>query len=1032
MKSIILHIGDAHISSKNKEVVKTIFSNIVKDIKDLNTKPDYIVFCGDVSFAGQPDQYMIAKELLETELLSPLSLSKDHLLIVPGNHDIDRNQTLEPMETSWAKISSREQLTTFIKNEDKSNEQQLIKKKIEPYLEFGKHYRSLTDENIFVKSHLLDDDFSIGVLCINTAWLSSEYGTDTGRLIVMDEMVSQQARILREKGAQCVVAVLHHPPSSLNEWNQRSTKQIFAKTCDLILTGHYHNEDSELIKKHEGCFYHLTCKSLHSEKMHCGYNLIELNKGLSVTFRSWDNERIEFNADSNNGLENGYYKVCDFTFQDKSIQTSLDLIKLKSDLIGDASELDLIVKPFEELEQHISVTDVFVEPVLTNACNPDKIEKSRLISLNELLENYNHTVIFGKKEHGKTTLLRYLQERILHEESPTVPVFLDFKELPKNNPNGLIAIIRGKFNGGCNAKQVVDYLENGNISLLVDDYGNVTVQDFEKRKRVLATFIAKHPKCRLIATATSGIQHQDDVLSALKTPVIHYNLASFTTAKVRDLLTKWESFHHFNIDEVLKKIMKFFNRLRLPVTPFAATLFIGVLVGERKQKNIYNEAYLVENYIETLLEKVGDSGVAHEMDFPEKTSFLAFITWKMYELNKYVLDVNDFERFKIEFYDEFDEDIPDQDEFKIFFKKGLLRNVGGEISFQFRFTFYFFLAKALQKHPAGIDDIFSNQKVLLYSRALSYKAGLERNDIGILTRIGELIDQKLITHKKRYASTKLEKLGIEKGLIEYSKNVKAELNAGNQNDVHDNITDETYLNYDENDQEIQYQENVDSIAELLVLHSDVIRNSREIKATVKRTELKNHINRYQYLIFEVIEQFVFLLEGLNNEKLLSLLNIKKKNAKNDEIAKAIKGLIVQSIPVSAIIFIADNLGNPKLAKSLTHVIANENEKERSLLYILVLYLLDSKKGEQELRKWLDQNKNTYILDNLAWMVIKYDAHTRKLSEKEIDKIVSLLDTIRHRHPAKKVNEIDYIKDEFRTGTKKELLKSSEKFADSNG
>src|SRR5205814_3625955 len=121
-----------------------------------------------------------------------------------------------------------------------------------------------------------------------------------------------------------------------------------------------------------------------------------------------------------------------------------------------------------------------------------------------------------------------------------------------------------------------------------------------------------------------------------------YFIASFNTAKIRQLLIKVSSTQSFDVNLMLSQIVFYFEQLQIPVTPLAVTLFLGVLFRDRSKKNIQNEAYLVENYLETILEKLNPADRRSELDFRDKESFLAHIAFRMVHKQAFEWTRNDF------------------------------------------------------------------------------------------------------------------------------------------------------------------------------------------------------------------------------------------------------------------------------------------------------------------------------------------------------------------------------------------------------
>ena len=90
----ILHLSDLHITSKESfdrsVVLDPLIDRVKADLKN-GFKPEIVVVSGDVSYSGFEPEYGLAKEFFDA-LLSSLELEPDGLIIVPGNHDVNRKK----------------------------------------------------------------------------------------------------------------------------------------------------------------------------------------------------------------------------------------------------------------------------------------------------------------------------------------------------------------------------------------------------------------------------------------------------------------------------------------------------------------------------------------------------------------------------------------------------------------------------------------------------------------------------------------------------------------------------------------------------------------------------------------------------------------------------------------------------------------------------------------------------------------------------------------------------------------------------
>jgi DNA repair exonuclease SbcCD nuclease subunit len=101
-KFVILHLSDAHLghpkySLDSLNVFEPLYEDLKTSYRTEALKPNLIVFSGDLAFGDIPekrikDQYVTAKDFMEKiTLCFEATYSEIPILIVPGNHDIDRN-----------------------------------------------------------------------------------------------------------------------------------------------------------------------------------------------------------------------------------------------------------------------------------------------------------------------------------------------------------------------------------------------------------------------------------------------------------------------------------------------------------------------------------------------------------------------------------------------------------------------------------------------------------------------------------------------------------------------------------------------------------------------------------------------------------------------------------------------------------------------------------------------------------------------------------------------------------------------------
>lgn len=85
----ILHFSDFHYKKDNASDFKSLAQKLSESIKGKNI--DFIVFSGDLVFKDYGyDAYKTVYEFLFKPILKNCGLSEERIMIVPGNHDMQR------------------------------------------------------------------------------------------------------------------------------------------------------------------------------------------------------------------------------------------------------------------------------------------------------------------------------------------------------------------------------------------------------------------------------------------------------------------------------------------------------------------------------------------------------------------------------------------------------------------------------------------------------------------------------------------------------------------------------------------------------------------------------------------------------------------------------------------------------------------------------------------------------------------------------------------------------------------------------
>jgi len=106
----ILHLSDLHVSRADWENRERIVSAMLKDAKSYAAERpiDLAVFSGDLAKEGLPEEFKLGRELLLDRLVSELGVAPERVVLVPGNHDVDRRAIRDIVEHGLASTLTEE------------------------------------------------------------------------------------------------------------------------------------------------------------------------------------------------------------------------------------------------------------------------------------------------------------------------------------------------------------------------------------------------------------------------------------------------------------------------------------------------------------------------------------------------------------------------------------------------------------------------------------------------------------------------------------------------------------------------------------------------------------------------------------------------------------------------------------------------------------------------------------------------------------------------------------------------------------
>ncbi|QQO55287.1 MAG: SUMF1/EgtB/PvdO family nonheme iron enzyme [Thiohalocapsa sp. PB-PSB1] len=405
----LLHLSDIHFSKGRGWDADPILRHLAKRISDdvaAGLVPDLVVCTGDLAFSGQQHEYELAKNWLESQLWPALmpdsapELKRDRLLLVPGNHDVDRKRVdavAEMVQTGLLAGGDQQRIAAVLGD---ANQRETLLKRHAAYLGFYTAWLGTKQTLPWWQRMLTINDQRLHVAGLDSAWMSCG-DNDRNQLLLGSWQLKQTVDVAEAEGADWKIALLHHPWDYLAEFDAREAQRNCHQHRDLILRGHLHDPDVQrnlspdpdynCLEIAAGCVYEHTSYPN-------TFQWIELHaepRRVRVLFRTWKNGRwIE---DRNRpGCPDGSAEIL----------FAGDFGKYLWDLHADTKWLDIRGLHTSSPEaRRIPLRDLYIELQATGAALESHPGGQ---PLRAALCAENRLVIIGDPGCGKTTFLRWV------------------------------------------------------------------------------------------------------------------------------------------------------------------------------------------------------------------------------------------------------------------------------------------------------------------------------------------------------------------------------------------------------------------------------------------------------------------------------------------------------------------------------------------------------------------------------------------------------------------------------------------------
>jgi predicted phosphodiesterase len=268
---------------------------------------DFVVFSGDLAHGGKETEYETAAREFLDPVLEVVKVPKERLLIVPGNHDVDRAR-LAALPPLLKTFRSRDKVVEWLTDPHFRN---TLLSPLSAYQQFCKKYLKLSQEEDAAygwSRKLSINGRSTVIVGLNSSWMCGQNKrggevNDFGFLILGEPQVEQVLSSPEFQKADVKIAVLHHPFWWMSSVEHRTrTERRLARECHFILRGHEHDPEVNVPVGTSGNYAVISAAASYDRRdLPNGYNFVHLDfeqRQGTVYLRRYEDARLEFVRDT--------------------------------------------------------------------------------------------------------------------------------------------------------------------------------------------------------------------------------------------------------------------------------------------------------------------------------------------------------------------------------------------------------------------------------------------------------------------------------------------------------------------------------------------------------------------------------------------------------------------------------------------------------------------------------------------------------------------------------------------------------------
>lgn len=739
-----LHISDFHFKSGDpydRDVVLNAFIRSLPTLIERSGAPDFIIASGDIGHSGQEAEYLAASQFFD-KLLDLLNLSKDRLIVVPGNHDVNRKGGRGILRT----INADEADDYFCPLEDFIHITARLRSFTSWYDSYFEGIRSFPKNTTCGPNITIEcPKGSVNVLPINSAVFCFD-DNDHGKLWIGRRSLNEALGAYPKRTDHLNIAVMHHPLSWLAAGEATNIKTSLRDRFDCILSGHLHETDVEQIAGVYGGATHLSAGAMYQTRDWPNTSMMVhwCDGKLVVTpFRYEDSPTEHWTIDPSTFSKNPDFKG-HFVLPSSSgsgppsSSENTDLGQNRSDLASStrtASSALVAKQAHAEFQQDLflapSGKPLFAEPRLMtgpqeNAEHDGSITEHSIASI---VTSNDSVLIEGRSEYGGSTLCRLISAKLADAGKSVYRK--DARELQAYRKR-----LESDFQG-------ID--EAASNTLVLDNF------DPERHERLLREIKGTGWFSRfIIVVQNRGLNPiKGTDISGFGIVFLHLYLWAQSRAGIRVMASElFQSRDDLFISGVVDKVYSDLLGLCIPLTPSNIVMYLRILHREGEFHPI-NRVDIVGRYIGELLRKPSD---AYNQSFTgkNKSDFLSSFTYQLYldKVSSFTRRYwSDFAaRYQRETLTDFDEKslLNEALDTRIFVE------IGNTVFHKYSFFYSYFLGRYIASRPSALSAFMDDEEYLRVDGIIDVISGLSADNTKLVETLTAKLNGRLKEFDEKY------------------------------------------------------------------------------------------------------------------------------------------------------------------------------------------------------------------------------------------------------------------------------------------